>query len=80
MTEPRLRKCRNCRFMDVHNPVHNPELAFCHKLSPAARPTSGQAWWPQTELDEWCGEWQVPEGEHQGVVALAELRRLEALT
>ncbi len=63
------RRCSNCRFVVVKKLEKHPEWRECIKNAPIPSPEDGSAWWPSVKPDDRCWEWNVVEGEIEGVVA-----------
>jgi hypothetical protein len=49
------RSCGTCRFWYL--PLTD-DLADCRRRAPIALPPDGEALWPVTRRDFWCGEWE----------------------
>lgn len=64
MNHPPHQTCANCLYWDRNDPEFNDDLGRCLRraplplASPANREPEGRfAVWPQTDCDDWCGEW-----------------------
>jgi hypothetical protein len=50
-------RCDACKFWQEINPI----IGECRRNAPVPSPKPMGAWWPQTEGDDWCGDyWPKP--------------------